>query len=124
VPDAAADPIPLPQHLDALASAERVRRGMADVRDRIRTGRASLDVALLGDLDDGVNEIVDRMRVYRLLRCAPRVGPSTATKIMAAVMAPSETKRVGQLTTRQRDELARVARGMVPWACQPASDAA
>jgi hypothetical protein len=90
----------LPQHMQALARANRVRLARAELKRSI--GRGEVDVA------DVIRECpweTESMTLAELLTSQRRWGRTRARKLLQAV-ALSENKRVGTLTPRQRALLA------------------
>lgn len=94
-----------PQHLVALARANRVRLARAALKRRIAAG----EVTVAGILSD-VPEEVESMALADLLACQRRWGVTRCRRFLAGSMI-SETRLVGTLTERQREELARRLEG-------------
>lgn len=88
------------QRLDALEKANRVRIGMAHLKRDIAAGH----VTILDALEDPRAETV---HIAVLLRTQPGWGWVRAQRTLARLMI-SEHRRVGDLTERQRRQLARV----------------
>lgn len=87
------------QREHARAAAMRARRERAAIRAALREGRASATQVL-----QSTNDAQMRMKVSDLLRSVPGIGPIRCARILErAGVAPS--KRVGGLTSRQRDRL-------------------
>lgn len=89
-----------PQHMEALARANRVRLARAELKRSI--GRGDVDVAAV------VRECpweTESMTLAELLTSQRRWGRTRARKLLQAV-ALSENKRLGTLTPRQRALLA------------------
>jgi hypothetical protein len=100
---------PQPQHLVALAKANRVRFGMAQVKRQIHAGDVELselfNPTITGDLSVG-----------ELLRSFPRWGTTRARSFLVSIgaveagpkktMRPLETVKVRDLTMRERRILA------------------
>jgi hypothetical protein len=89
-----------PQHMQALAHANRVRLARASLKRSVATGTV------------GAAEIVrtcpweaESMSVGELLRSQRRWGRTRARKFLFS-MALNENRELGRLTSRQRDELA------------------
>jgi hypothetical protein len=96
---AASTVVPAPQHMQALAHANRVR-----------LARASLKRAILSNNIDVVNVVrtcpweVETMTVGELLRSQRRWGRTRVRKFLAS-LALNENRELGRLTERQRDVL-------------------
>ena len=89
-----------PQHLRALAEANRVRLARAALKREVEAGR--LDTA------DVVRECpweVETMTVGELLRAQRRWGRTRARKVLSS-LALSENRELGRRTLRQRSVLA------------------
>lgn len=101
--------------MDALAFANEIRLRQAHLRKELKAlgyRPALREVADLIDSDDP-DEPVARLRVVRLLGFVPRLGPATSARVLAAAFGavpPSQGRRVGELTRRQRSVLAGVLR--------------
>jgi hypothetical protein len=97
---AASTVVPAPQHMQALAHANRVR-----------LARASLKRAVLSNHVDVVNVVrtcpweVETMTVGELLRSQRRWGRTRVRKFLSS-LALNENRELGRLTERQRDVLA------------------
>ena len=89
-----------PQHLVALARANRVRLARAALKRNIASGET--EVAQI--LPDNTWE-VESMTVADLLACQRRWGVTRCRRFLAKSRI-SETRTVGTLTERQRVELA------------------
>ncbi|MEI6447873.1 MAG: hypothetical protein WCO96_08350 [Actinomycetes bacterium] len=89
-----------PQHLVALARANRVRLSRAALKRRIGEGETSVAEVLLS-----IPEEVESMAVADLLACQRRWGTTRCRRFLATSRI-SETRLVGTLTERQRHELA------------------
>ncbi len=85
-----------PQHMQALARANRVRLARAELKRSI--GRGEVDVAEV--IRDCPWE-TESMTLAELLTSQRRWGRTRARKLLQA-LALSENKRVGTLTPRQR----------------------
>jgi hypothetical protein len=85
-----------PQHMQALARANRVRLARAELKRSI--GRGDVDVAEV--IRDCPWE-TESMTLAELLTSQRRWGRTRARKLLQA-LALSENKRVGTLTPRQR----------------------
>ena len=90
-----------PQHLVALARANRVRLARAALKRRIAAGEVTVAEVLAT-----VPEEVESMAVADLLSCQRRWGVTRCRRFLAGSMV-SETRLVGTLTERQRQELSR-----------------
>jgi hypothetical protein len=97
---AASTAVPAPQHMQALAHANRVR-----------LARASLKRAILAnqiDVTDVVRDCpweVETMTVGELLRSQRRWGRTRVRKFLSS-LALNENRELGRLTDRQRNVLA------------------
>jgi len=90
----------VPQHMQALARANRVRLARAELKRSIGRG----DVAVADVIRDCPWE-TESMTLAELLTSQRRWGRTRARKLLQAV-ALSENKRLGTLTPRQRALLA------------------
>ncbi len=93
-------PAGMPQHMQALAHANKVRLARASLKRDIATG--SVDAAEI------VRECpweVQSMTVGELLRSQRRWGRTRARKFLFSI-ALNENRTLGRLTARQRDLLA------------------
>lgn len=108
------DDAPRPQHLQALDRANHVRRRRAEITRGLKGGDLSPVDAILGDLDDDANDIIDRMALRDVLTTVRRVGASTAREIVRIVKVPPEIK-VGSLSLERRKRVVEVLRGVAPW---------
>ncbi|MCX6394693.1 MAG: hypothetical protein NTY57_07595 [Solirubrobacterales bacterium] len=89
-----------PQHLVALARANRVRLARAALKRNIASGETELAGVLLSNPWE-----VESMTVADLLSCQRRWGVTRCRRFLAKSRI-SETRTVGTLTQRQRIELA------------------
>ncbi len=89
-----------PQHMQALARANRVRLARAELKRSI--GRGEIDVSEV--IRDTPWE-TESMTLAELLTSQRRWGRTRARKLLQA-LALSENKRIGTLTPRQRALLA------------------
>ncbi|HCC32988.1 MAG TPA: integration host factor [Clostridiales bacterium] len=90
----------LQQRRKALEKAQAMRSRRKEMRQRLKKGRLSLrDV-----LDGRDNEVMAKMRVAYLLASLPRVGKTTARRIMEEI-GIDDSRRVQGLGKRQRGEL-------------------
>jgi hypothetical protein len=94
-------PMELPQHMEALARANRVRLARAELKRAIQAGREeAAEVVLTCPWE------ADTMTVGELLRSQRRWGRARARKFLVS-LAMNENRQVGRLTERQRVLLAR-----------------
>jgi hypothetical protein len=90
---------PRPQHMQALAHANRVRLARAELKRQIAVGELTVaDVVL-----DCPRE-AESMTIADLLTSQHRWGETRCRRMLLS-MAMSETKTVGSMTDRQRREL-------------------
>lgn len=94
-----------PQHLTALARANRVRLARAGLKRRIARGEVAVEALLSEPPWEAAG-----MTVSDLLISQHRWGSTRCRKLLMALRI-SETRTVGSLTTRQRAELAACLRG-------------
>jgi hypothetical protein len=101
--EAASSAVPAmpPQHMRALAHANRVRLARAELKRGIKAG--SVDTA---GVVRGCPWQVETMTVGELLRSQRRWGRARARKFLAA-LALNENRELARLTERQRNLLAR-----------------
>ena len=90
-----------PQHMRALAHANRVRLARAELKRSIKAGRTEPSEVVLG-----CPWQVETMTVGELLRSQRRWGRARARKFLSA-LALNENRELGKLTERQRVLLAR-----------------
>ena len=93
-------PVAMPQHMQALEHANRVRLARASLKRSVAAGRA--------DAAEIVRECpweVQSMSIGELLRSQRRWGRTRARKFLFP-MALNENRELGRLTTRQRELLA------------------
>ena len=90
-----------PQHMQALAHANRVRLARASLKRSVLSGR--LDVV---QVIRTCPWEVETMTVGELLRSQRRWGRTRARKFLSS-LALNENRELGRLTERQRDVLAR-----------------
>lgn len=97
------------QRMGALKRAQEIRLEMADKKRRIRQLSAADGAVAVADLlaDPGV---VGAMPVGRLLLSVRRLGIGRAQRLCDRAGIRSVDRRVGQLTRRQRDCLAKSLR--------------
>jgi hypothetical protein len=89
-----------PQHMQALAHANRVRLARAELKRGIYAGRVTA-----ADVVRHCPWEVDTMGLAELLRSQRRWGRTRVRKLLASLQL-RETRRVGQLTDRERNLLA------------------
>ena len=89
------------QRAAALEQAMVVRRDRALLRQSLKAGETS-GVEIIRNA--GMSGEWQGVRVRWLLESLPRIGPARADSIMQK-LAVAETRRLGGLTERQRDEL-------------------
>jgi hypothetical protein len=97
--------LPLPsltmgQRREALGKAQEMRSERKRIRERLKKG----DLSLKDALDKSDSEVLAKMRVNYLLASLPRVGKTTARKIMDDV-GIDDSRRVQGLGKRQREAL-------------------
>jgi hypothetical protein len=93
-------PAPVPQHMQALAEANRVRLARADLKRKVAAGRKNAaEIALDCPWE------VSTMTVGELLRSQRRWGRARARKFLMG-LGLSENRELGRLTERQRMVLA------------------
>lgn len=91
----------VPQHMQALAHANRIRLARAALKRDVRSGNSSAATVVR----DCPFE-VETMTVSELLRSQQRWGRTRARKFLAS-LALNENRQLGRLTERQRQMLAR-----------------
>jgi hypothetical protein len=91
---------PAPQHLVALARANRVRLARAELKRRVAEGELSVAEVVISCPWEA-----ESMTVSDLLRSQRRWGSTRCRRFLAA-LPMSETKTVGSMTERQRYALA------------------
>ena len=90
----------VPQHMQALARANRVRLARAELKRSIARGEVEVE----GVIRDCPWE-TDSMTLAELLTSQRRWGRTRARKFLQA-LSISENKRIGSLTSRQRTLIA------------------
>ena len=96
---------PAPQHLRALAQANRVRLARAELKRQVAEGETSVsDVVLSCPWE------AQSMTISELLMSQHRWGHTRCRRLLASVPM-SETKTVGSMTDRQRRALAALLAG-------------
>jgi hypothetical protein len=91
---------PAPQHMRALAQANRVRLARAELKRQVVEGELSV-----GDVVLECPWEAERMVIADLLMSQHRWGRTRCRRFLTAV-GMSETKTIGSMTDRQRRELA------------------
>ena len=91
---------PAPQHLLALARANRVRLARAELKRRVSEGELSV-----GDVVISCPWEAESMAIADLLMSQHRWGRTRCRRFLAA-LPMSETKTIGSMTERQRHALA------------------
>ena len=94
----------LPQLTDeqrkaALEKAAKARHERAELREKIKSGKVTLE-----DVLDSDDPIASRMKVSTLIESLPGYGKAKAAKIMDE-LGISATRRVKGLGARQREQL-------------------
>jgi hypothetical protein len=84
----------------ALRKANRIRTERSQLKHDLKTGRESPFGYIIAP-----PEFIQTMKVYDLVSSIKNVGPITANQIMAKYRF-SPNKKMGDLTERQRKELA------------------
>ncbi len=90
----------LKEKKQALEKAQKMRSERKEVREKLKTGAMTLGEVLAKDND----EVMGKMRVAYLLASLPRVGKTTAKKVMEEI-GIDESRRVQGLGKRQKDAL-------------------
>jgi hypothetical protein len=89
-----------PQHMRALAQANRVRLARADLKRQVAEGEATVaDIVLTCPWE------AESMSIADLLMSQHRWGRSRCRRFLASIPM-LETKTIGSMTERQRNELA------------------
>ena len=91
---------PAPQHMRALAQANRVRLARAELKRQISDGELTVDQVVLACPWE-----TESMAIADLLMSQHRWGRTRCRRFLASIPM-SETKRVGSMTERQRRALA------------------
>ncbi|RGJ45090.1 integration host factor [Olsenella sp. AF16-14LB] len=87
------------QRKEALEKAAQARHERAELREKIKSGKVTLEEVL--DSDD---PIANRMKVSALIESLPGYGKAKAAKIMDE-LGISASRRVKGLGARQREQL-------------------
>jgi hypothetical protein len=98
---------PAPQHMRALAQANRVRLARAELKRQVAEGESTA-----GDIVLGCPWEAESMTIADLLLSQHRWGRTRCRRFLASIPM-SETKTVGSMTDRQRRALAARLRGDV-----------
>ena len=93
-------PAPTPQHMQALAHANRVRLARAALKRSVQAG--DMEVA---EIVRGCPWEVETMSIGELLRSQRRWGRTRVRKFLTS-LALNENRELGRLTDRQRNVLA------------------
>lgn len=96
---------PQPQHMSALAQANRVRLARAELKHQITEGQVTVGIVVLT-----VPWEVKTMAIMDLLMCQHRWGRTRCRRFLASIPM-LETKTIGKMTERQRCEVARRLNG-------------
>ena len=103
-----------PQHLDALDRANHVRMAQCHLKKSLAAMATPDALQLLAGMlmapDDALDEPLGSMRLGDVLAAVRRVGPVAAERLIALSdpHPPASTKRVRELTVRQRRCVARM----------------
>jgi hypothetical protein len=89
-----------PQHMQALARANRVRLARAELKRQVTEGEATVAQIVLGCPWEA-----DSMTISDLLMSQHRWGRTRCRRFLASIPMV-ETKTIGSMTLRQRNELA------------------
>ena len=92
---------PAPQHMRALAQANRVRLARAELRRQVAEGEATVAEIVLACPWEA-----ESMAIADLLMSQHRWGRTRCRRFLASIPM-TETKTIGSMTERQRNELAR-----------------
>ena len=91
---------PAPQHMRALAQANRVRLARAELKRQVAEGEATVAEIVLACPWEA-----ESMAIADLLVSQHRWGRERCRRFLASITM-SETKTIGSMTERQRNELA------------------
>src|SRR5829696_7553404 len=91
---------PAPQHMQALAQANRVRLARAELKRQVAEGEATVAEIVLACPWEA-----ESMAIADLLVSQHRWGRERCRRFLGALRI-SETKTIGSMTERQRNELA------------------
>jgi hypothetical protein len=92
---------PAPQHMRALAQANRVRLARAELKRQVAEGEATVAGIVLSRPWEA-----ESMSIADLLMSQHRWGRTRCRRFLASIPMV-ETKTIGSMTERQRNELAR-----------------
>jgi hypothetical protein len=92
---------PAPQHMRALAQANRVRLARAELKRQVAEGEATVAEIVLSRPWEA-----ESMSIADLLMSQHRWGRTRCRRFLASIPM-LETKTIGSMTDRQRHELAR-----------------
>ncbi len=92
---------PAPQHMRALAQANRVRLARAELKRQVAEGEATVAEIVLGRPWEA-----ESMSITDLLMSQHRWGRTRCRRFLASIPM-LETKTIGSMTERQRNDLAR-----------------
>jgi hypothetical protein len=92
---------PAPQHMRALAQANRVRLARAELKRQVAEGETSVAAIVLDRPWEA-----ESMSIADLLMSQHRWGRTRCRRFLASIPMV-ETKTIGSMTERQRNELAR-----------------
>lgn len=109
------------QHMSALERANEIRSAHAELLEQIRVRpRTSPAVPPSRRRGEGARRAAyvlergrgpcERLRVDRLLEAVPRLGPNGTARFLRAAGVTLADKRIGELTDRQRSQLAEALR--------------
>ena len=96
---------PAPQHMRALAQANRVRLARAELKRQVSDGEATVAEIVLAQPWEA-----ESMAISDLLMSQHRWGRTRCRRFLASIPM-LETKSVGSMTERQRKELAKRLNG-------------
>jgi len=91
---------PAPQHMQALAQANRVRLARAELKRQVAEGEAAVSEVVLECPWEA-----ESMTIADLLMSQHRWGRSRCRRFLLSIPM-TETKTIGSMTVRQRKELA------------------
>src|ERR1700750_1314449 len=91
---------PAPQHMRALAQANRVRLARAELKRQVAEGEATVAESVLSAPWEA-----ESMAIADLLMSQHRWGRSRCRRFLTSIPM-TETKTIGSMTVRQRNELA------------------
>ena len=103
--DATAAVAPAPQHMKALAQANKVRLARAELKRQIADGEYTVD-----DVVTKCPWEAESMAIAELLMAQHRWGRTRCRRFLASIPM-SETKTIGSMTERQRNAIAGRLRG-------------